>query len=1141
MFSLTTKTTTTTMTMTTENMLVKKQRSFKKALSDDDIDGPTVKLDYINKLSDECLVKIFMNIPILKRIGLDKVCSNWKRIYELAWNDVKKINLQDLKQKRKDKTQALIIKILFDCGKYIKKLSVPFCISETTIIPIIDAACQNLVELELNFGFVPSDEFVLDGAFTQFNKLKKIKIRDSKYKRNKHDEIGKLFDFIIQVLPEGIEKIYISSVNGRIESRLNLCTAFKKFPSLCCLVLKNWKFNHNFNPVYNQLTKTKSLRYLDLKYTQICDGIDEVIINLINLEHLNIQHNDKVNDELLIIIANNCKKLKYLNIGYCQVSRANLKYVIKTLTHIEKLKISGISSADNSVIPIINMRKLNSLECANCPDITDTGIFQILENQPCLEYLDIAGTSTTQEILEHALIKVESRNVKLNLCIVTSEKNIFDFETNEYNEPNCDSLSKLELAFKENINNIFEENSYIDNYFDDYEPDINLPANSMITKKIRSPNNKLTEKKTNLINCLNVDCLAKIFTFIDPNYRLSLKFVCKKWKKATDISWYNTKKLNIKSIGYEVPTKKTGGMLKNFGPYLRELNTTYNKIDIELMPAIEKYCRNLVKLDLSILLQWYHHECLKNAFSAMKKLKYIKIDGCYCRKSELNSPKAYMTIMQNLPDDIEEIHFISHVPIRVSSNEAPMFEKFNKLRKLTIIQWQIDYAIVKIISQKSTIIDLDLNQCFLTNEGLQWIGNMNNLENLNIQHITNPYGSTSNEDPLMNILYGCKNLKLLNIAGLISSTNAYDKINRLKKLEILRMNNVVGDVHDGIFNNIYKLKILECASVNGINDEIIMKLLENCQELQELNISTTAITYKTIDYAFRIVEKRTNNIKLTITAQRKQEIGIEIEEAAVVVNVQEVNVQQEIGIEIEEAAVVVNVQEVNVQQEIGIEIEEAAVVVNVQEVNVQQEIGIEIEDSINDSVFQNIDTSIYETDEQNNPPIEITINDNNNDNNLNESDEDINLLDESDLVFQNIDTSIYNTVEQNNPPIEITINDNNNNNNNNNLDENEILFDEDDSVFQNIDTSIFDTDEQNNPPIDITNNNNNNNDDNNRLDENEILLDEDNELFMNVNMNIINERYLTNAAGNRIDEDGNLLDDDGNLIDSYADYITDDF
>lgn len=384
-----------------------------------------------------------------------------------------------------------------------------------------------------------------------------------------------------------------------------------------------------------------------------------------------------------------------------------------------------------------------------------------------------------------------------------------------------------------------------------------------------------------------------------------------------------------------------------------------------------------------------------------------------------------------------------------------MFEKFNKLRKLTIKNWEIDYFIVKLISQKSTIIDLDFNECLFTNEGLQFIGNMNNLENLNIQKIRNTYRDVSLEDPLISILCGCKNLKSLNINNLTSLTHVFDKIKRLKKLEILRMNNVGDIFSDNIFNDIYKLKILECAFANNITDEMVITLFDNCQELEELNISRTAITYKTIDYAFRTVEKRTNNIKLKITADANiidefiKNLKVRGLKKFYLSNLQlfktfsagdsrdDENYDEEYDEYYSSDSVYSDEEEQNDDEE---EEEEDVDVVNVQEVNVQQGIGIEIEDSIDDSVFQNIDLSIYDTDDQNNPP---------------------------------------------------TDSDDNNNNNNN--------------------------------P--------------HKLDENINLLDEDDELFMN----IINEPYLTNAAGNRIDEAGNVLDDDGNLIDSYADFITDEF
>lgn len=164
-----------------------------------------------------------------------------------------------------------------------------------------------------------------------------------------------------------------------------------------------------------------------------------------------------------------------------------------------------------------------------------------------------------------------------------------------------------------------------------------------------------------------------------------------------------------------------------------------------------------------------------------------------------------------------------------------MFEKFNKLCRLTLNNWTLDQDTMETICKKSTLVYLNLKSCRVPSHGILSIGNLVNLEYLNIESIGN-----------------------------IDTRIFIKNISKLEKLETLIMNKVYNaDSIDQIVYCLNKLKVFECAEcVHSVTDIGIMRVLRNCYELKTLSVSSTDISENSLTCAIDVAKIRKNNVVL---------------------------------------------------------------------------------------------------------------------------------------------------------------------------------------------------------------------------------------------------------------------------------------
>ncbi|XP_044001844.1 dynein regulatory complex subunit 6-like isoform X2 [Aphidius gifuensis] len=179
----------------------------------------------------------------------------------------------------------------------------------------------------------------------------------------------------------------------------------------------------------------------------------ESIIKLTQLENLNylkFEKTNNINNEVMVAILNNCKKLKHLVIhGDDRVEASifddllKLKYIeslnlacnlnigpssitstayvaLTSLKNLKKLNLEWNSNVEDNFI--VKLRGIKSLNCSGCRKLTDAGVIQFIKNNPDLEFLDISYIpKVTIDTIIAAEVAVKNRTNDTFLAIKTRD------------------------------------------------------------------------------------------------------------------------------------------------------------------------------------------------------------------------------------------------------------------------------------------------------------------------------------------------------------------------------------------------------------------------------------------------------------------------------------------------------------------------------------------------------------------------------------------------------------------------------------------------------------------------------------------------------------------------------------------------
>lgn len=203
-------------------------------------------------------------------------------------------------------------------------------------------------------------------------------------------------------------------------------------------------------PVLEALGKINTLIELYLSNEAFLSDVYNVnvILYLNNLECLNLNGIEITDNNFLIYLAKNCKKLTEFKFYY-GLDVSDIR--IMPLTKMDNLKTLGITTiCENKNITSISLsefKNIKQFECIRNNNLSDFAIIKIIKNSPNLDFLNVRCTSVTSKIIREAVALVRSRRGDTVLKSRASRNNFNEelLKRPEYQSP----LLEIEYCDKE--------------------------------------------------------------------------------------------------------------------------------------------------------------------------------------------------------------------------------------------------------------------------------------------------------------------------------------------------------------------------------------------------------------------------------------------------------------------------------------------------------------------------------------------------------------------------------------------------------------------------------------------------------------------------------------------------------------------
>ncbi|KAF7996702.1 hypothetical protein HCN44_002348 [Aphidius gifuensis] len=486
-------------------------------------DSVETKTDLINLLDDDCLSIILSYLQPFELVETKKVSQRWNHLTELAWIFIKKFECTTPVFGYKNNWQLVnfnkLKDVILNGGRYLTHLTLKnLCGSE--IVPLIRDHCHNLVRLELVLNKM--DDIDFDNAFTKMNQLNYISINIHPKYHLINDE---LYGAIVSTLHSSISEIHLPSIcdsdpysYASFES-IYFFYWMEKFDNLQALTLH---YQIMGDTDISTILNYKTLSHLSLSYGVIENYLLIKLTNLIHLEYLDLSYVYDVDDRVVLNIANNCCKLKYLNLKKCSLVTGNSINKLAQLVDLEHLIVEELNLNENCIYNIANncknlkslnisesknvqksdimkigeLKFLEHLELCNLKSVDDDGLINIIHKCCNLKYLDIKRCSN---LTKNALVEIKKLK-NLETLIVTGVHDIDDeFISHLYNLKylNCSESKVTDIGIKNVIKNCpsMEKLSVIDTKIT-----VDSPSFAAQETNKRSTNIILTVEADDVIN-----------------------------------------------------------------------------------------------------------------------------------------------------------------------------------------------------------------------------------------------------------------------------------------------------------------------------------------------------------------------------------------------------------------------------------------------------------------------------------------------------------------------------------------------------------------------------------------------------------------------------------------------------------------
>ncbi|XP_026667916.1 F-box protein SKIP2-like [Ceratina calcarata] len=382
----------------------------------------------IQILNNDCLIHIFLQLPIVDRIRIERVCKRWRILSKESWHSVKKLDLSSSMwgtlpgSKHREINTSTLRKVLLRCGPYLNEINLSQMSSplNPSTLTIVGKLCPNLQRIDVT-GLTVSTSGInsltdncrdivkfslgstthicdldLQRLFKVNQKLRYFKLA-----------FGKISGRCLFYVPlETMEEVVLESCSSLQERSLS--KAIEKLQNLKSLTISKC-FDISGNVIQAISANCTTLKTLELSSISFLLQSSDMlhIAELVNLEVLKINANAVVTDELLINLASKCLKLKYVDITECILVTNVGVAAISSLPKLEVLIMNYLQLVtDTNLRDACNLKRL---ECRICK-FTDKVMTNLIGSAPQLELLDLSGCcGITNETLKKAAIVTVNR------------------------------------------------------------------------------------------------------------------------------------------------------------------------------------------------------------------------------------------------------------------------------------------------------------------------------------------------------------------------------------------------------------------------------------------------------------------------------------------------------------------------------------------------------------------------------------------------------------------------------------------------------------------------------------------------------------------------------------------------------------
>ncbi|XP_032671227.1 F-box/LRR-repeat protein 7-like isoform X3 [Odontomachus brunneus] len=342
---------------------------------------------FINILDDDCLIHIFQFLPIVDKIRIERVCKRWRILSLDSWYTMKKIDTSFLLEgfpthhRITEFILKKVMKTLSRNGRFITELhlSCPATMFPSDVaqfnrklFDIVMKYCSNLTNINVSMITINKKDKQLLGRYKNITRL----------------TLGTFYNLDKQE------------------------TFFQEYPQLNYLqILSNFDFVGKCLP-YLPAQTMRTLILCD------CPRINEITFSM-KLKMKNFPFSP----QHFVEITMNCQQITSLDISGSSCDDISLK-IIATLPKLEYLNISYVCGITDYGLK--NLKNLKGLRCKKCRNITDNGIYEILNFSPQLQLLDLTYCSRiTNNIYEVAKVIHDDKPGKMVLKIYNFGTQIF--------------------------------------------------------------------------------------------------------------------------------------------------------------------------------------------------------------------------------------------------------------------------------------------------------------------------------------------------------------------------------------------------------------------------------------------------------------------------------------------------------------------------------------------------------------------------------------------------------------------------------------------------------------------------------------------------------------------------------------------